>query len=283
MKGLVLGVFITKANGSRQLFDRGKVVRTCLRMGVNQRIAFDIVNEVERQLYDGITTAKIFKLVYSLLSDHKPTVRHLLDLRTALSLMISKPEFEKFIQILLSFNGYNVSSNRLLMGKCVRHEVDGIVRKDGVTFFVEAKHHNNYHTPTGLDESRIARAVLEDVTEGYKIGKNNLKIERAMLVTNTRFSEHARIYGECRNILQIGWSSPAKLSLQRMIEEKKVYPLTCIKGLRNETRIRLVNSGVILIKQLISSDLSKLSRTSGVSSSTLRKTIEKAKSNAFWV
>ncbi|MBK5134222.1 hypothetical protein JJE00_07350, partial [Candidatus Bathyarchaeota archaeon] len=53
MKGLVLGVFITKANGSRQLFDRGKVVRTCLRMGVNQRIAFDIVNEVERQLYDG--------------------------------------------------------------------------------------------------------------------------------------------------------------------------------------------------------------------------------------
>ena len=277
-----MGVFITKADGSRQLFDREKVVRTCLRMGVNQSIAFDIVNEVERQLYDGITTAKIFKLVFSLLRDYKPTVSHLLDLRKALSLMISKPEFEKFVQILLSFNGYTVSSNQLLMGKCVRHEVDGIAIKDGVTFFVEAKHHYNYHTPTGLDESRIARAVLEDVTEGYEIGKNNFKIERAILVTNTRFSEHAKIYGECRNILQIGWSSPAKLSLQSMIEEKKVYPLSCIRGLRNETRIRLVNSGVILIKQLISSDPSKLSRKSGVSLSTLRKTIEKARSSPFW-
>jgi len=150
-----------------------------------------------------------------------------------------------------------------------------------VTFFVEAKHHYHYHTPTGLDESRIARAVLEDVTEGYELGKNNLKIERAMLVTNTRFSEQAIIYGNCRNILQIGWRSPGKLSLQSMIEEKKVYPLSCIRGLRTETRIRLVDSGILLIKQLLSSDLSKLSRKSGVSLSTLRKTIEKAKNSPF--
>ncbi len=277
----MLRVFITKANGSRQLFDREKIIRTCLKMGVNQKIAIDIVNEVERQLYDGITTSKIFKIVFNLLEKYKPSVKHFLDLRKALSLMISKPEFEMFVQILLSFNGYAVSSNQLLQGKCVRHEVDGLARKDGVTFFVEAKHHYHYHTPTGLDESRIARAVLEDVTEGYELGKNNLKIERAMLVTNTRFSEQAILYGNCRNILQIGWSSPEKLSLQSMIEEKKVYPLSCIRGLRTETRIRLIDSGIILIKQLLSSDLLKLSRNSGVSLSTLRKTIEKAKSSPF--
>ena len=279
----MLRVFITKANGSRQLFDREKIIRTCLKMGVNQKIAIDIVNEVESQLYDGITTSKIFKLVFNLLEDKKPVVRHFLDLRKALSLMISKPEFERFVQILLSFNGYKVSSNQLLQGKCVQHEVDGLARKDGVTFFVEAKHHYHYHTPTGLDESRIARAVLEDVTEGYEMEKNNLKIERAMLVTNTRFSEQAIIYGKCRNILQIGWHSSGELSLQRMIEEKKVYPLSCIRGLQTETRIRLVDSGIILIKQLISSDPSKLSRKSGISSSTLRRTIEKAKKSPFYL
>lgn len=277
----MLRVFITKANGLRQLFDREKIIRTCLKMGVNQKIAIDIVNEVERQLYDGITTAKIFKLVFSLLENHKPSVKYFIDLRKALSLMISKPEFEMFVQILLSFNGYAVSSNQLLQGKCVRHEVDGLARKDGVTFFVEAKHHYRYHTPTGLDESRIARAVLEDITEGYELDNNNLKIERAMLVTNTRFSEQAIIYGKCRNILQIGWRSPEKLSLQSMIEEKKVFPLSCIRGLRTETRIRLVDSGIILIKQLISSDPLKLSRKSGISSSTLKKLIEKAKNSPF--
>ncbi len=122
---------------------------------------------------------------------------------------------------------------------------------------------------------------LEDVTEGYEMEKNNLKIERAMLVTKYGTSEQAIIYGKCRNILQIGWHSPGELSLQRMIEEKRVYPLSCIRGLRTETRIRLVDSGIILIKQLISSDPSKLSRKSGISSSTLRKTIEKAKKSPF--
>ena len=43
-------------DGSRQLFDREKVVRTCLRMGANRNIAYEIVREVEHQLYDGMTT-----------------------------------------------------------------------------------------------------------------------------------------------------------------------------------------------------------------------------------
>ncbi|MCW3997984.1 MAG: restriction endonuclease [Candidatus Bathyarchaeota archaeon] len=276
-----MGVYITKADGSRQLFDREKVVRTCLRMGANRSIAYKIVGEIERQLYDGITTNKIFNLTFRLLRNYRPSIRHFLDLRKSLSLMVSKPEFEKYIQTLLSYNGYTVSSNRLLMGKCVKHEVDGIAQKNGITYFVEAKHHQNYHSPTGLDESRIARAVLEDITEGYELGKNKLRIDRAMIVTNTRFSEHAKIYGKCRNILQIGWSSPATMALQSMIEEKKAYPLSCLKGLSNSTRIRLVNSGVVLIKQLMDFNTSKLSKISGVSKSTLRKAIEKAKNYPF--
>jgi hypothetical protein len=276
-----LEVYITKANGSRQLFDREKVVRTCLRMGANRSIAYKIVGEVERQLYDGITTNKIFNITFRLLRNYNPIIKHFLDLRKSLSLMISKPEFEKFVQILLSYNGYSVSGNRLLMGRCVKHEVDGIAQKNGITYFVEAKHHQNYHSPTGLDESRIARAVLEDATEGYELGKNKLRIDRAMIVTNTRFSEHAKIYGKCRNILQIGWSSPAKIALQNMIEEKKAYPLSCIKGLNINTRIRLVNSGVVLIKQLLDFNASELSKKSGISKSTIRKAIEKAKNCPF--
>lgn len=276
-------IYIIKANGERQLFDREKIIRTCLRMGANRIIADKIVREVEQQLYDGMPTKKILKLTFRLLRNYKPTINHLLDLRMGLSLMASKPEFEKFVQILLTVNGFKVSSNTLLTGKCVTHEVDGIARKNGLTYFVEAKHHQNYHSPTGLDESRIARAVFEDVTDGYELRKNNVRIDRAMIVTNTRFSEHAKIYGKCRNILQIGWSSPINMQLQNMIEEKKAYPLSCIKGLEKNTRARLVNSGVVLIKQLMGANVFDLSKKSGISKSTLRKTIEKTKASPFWV
>jgi len=276
-----LDVFVTKADGTKQLFDREKIIKTCLRMGANRKIANDIVEKVEKRLYDGIPTNKILQMTFRLLRKYQSNVRHLLDLRKGLSLMNSKPEFEKFVQILLAHHGFEVSPNQILRGKCVGHEVDAVARKDGITYFVEAKHHTNYHTPTGLDESRIARAVLEDVTEGFGLGKNDLKIDRAMIVTNTRYSEHARRYGKCRNILQIGWSSPAKFDLQNMIEEKKLYPLSCLRGLNSETKMKLVNSGIVLMKQLFEEETSTIARKAEVPKETLKEIVEKARTSMY--
>ena len=191
--------------------------------------------------------------------------------------MDSKPEFEMFVRLLLENNGFEVSPNRILIGKCVEHEVDAIARRNGATFFVEAKHHVGYHTLTGLDESRIARAIVEDVSESYSLGKTNLKIDRAIIVTNTRYSEHARRYGECRKILQIGWDSPFKDNLQSMIEQKKLYPLSCLRSLKHIYRMKLVNSGVIVIKQLFEEELSKLARRAVIPQEALREVVEKAK------
>jgi HJR/Mrr/RecB family endonuclease len=277
-----LSVSVTKADGSTQLFDKAKVVKTCLRIGANRRIAVQIADEVESLVYNGIPTHKVLQIALKLLREHKPTIRHFLDLKKGLSVMNSKPEFEKFVQILLVHHGFEVGPSQVIKGKCIGHEVDAVAKKDGVTYFVEAKHHSNYHTPTGLDESRIARAVLEDVAEGFLLGKSTLEIDRAMIVTNTRYSEHAKRYGKCRNILQIGWSSPKELSLQNMIEEKKVYPISCIRGLSNQTRMKLVNSGVVLIKQLVEEETSKLSEETDLSKEFLKRIIEKAKTSAYF-
>jgi hypothetical protein len=271
-----VGVFVTKADGTQQLFDREKVVRTCLRMGASRKIADEVVERVERRLYDGVPTSKVLQMTFRLLRSYKPAIRHILDLRRGLSLMDSKPEFEVFVQTLLAHSGFEVSSNRIVSGKCVEHEVDAIASKGGVTYFVEAKHHVNYHTLTGLDESRIARAILEDVSEGFQCGSCDLKIDRAMIVTNTRYSEHARCYGKCRNILQIGWSSPANLSLQSMIEENNLYPISCIRGLKHATKTKLVNSGIVLMKQLLEEKPSTLARKTGIRKETLKQLIAKA-------
>lgn len=270
-----MGVFVTKADGSRQLFDREKVVGTCLRMGVSRETAEEVVDKVEKRLYDGISTRKILQMTFRLLRSRKPAVKHLVDLRRGLSLMDSKPEFEVFVQALLAHNGYEVSPNRILPGKCGEHEVDAIAKKDGVTFFVEAKHHVNYHTPTGLDESRIARAILEDVTEGFECGSCDFKVDGAMIVTNTRYSDHARRYGKCRNILQIGWRSPSDLSLQSIIEENNLYPISCIRGLKRATKTKLVNKGIVLMKQLLEETPATLARKTGIPKETLKQLMAK--------
>jgi Holliday junction resolvase-like predicted endonuclease len=260
----LLDVLVTKANGYKQPFDRNKVVQTCLRMGASPQVADKVAGMVERRLYAGISTREILQLTFRFMRKYKPTVKHLLDLRKGLSMMEPKPEFETYIRTLLANNGYEVESNRILRGKCGEHEVDAIAKKDGVTYFVEVKHHYSYHTLTGLDESRIAQAILEDANDGYLLGRSTLKIDRAMIVTNTRYSDHAIQYGSCKNILQIGWSSPHTLGLRDMVQNSALYPLSCLRGIKYETRMRLVNSGIVLVKQLLDADGSELARKAGL-------------------
>jgi hypothetical protein len=274
---IILEIFVTKADGTKQVFSREKVEKTCLRMGADSRVAYEVAEKIERRLHDGISTDQILRMIFKFMSEYKPSIRHLFDLRKGISLMDPKPEFEMFVRILLAQNGFEVSPNLILTGKCGEHEVDAIAKKNGATFFVEAKHHISYHTLTGLDESRIARAILEDVTEYNLMGKTDLKIDGAIIVTNTRYSEHARRYGECRNILQIGWDSPFENNLHSMIEKNKLYPLSCLRSLKYENRIKLVNSGVVIMKQLFEEESSKLARRAMIPQETLRDVIEKTK------
>jgi hypothetical protein len=174
-------------------------------------------------------------------------------------------------------SGFQVMPNTILRGLCGEHEVDALATKDGVTHLVEAKHHVNYHALTGLDESRIARAIIEDVTEGHRHGATEIKIDRAMIVTNTRYSEHAVIYGNCRDILQVGWTSPQGFGLKDIIEKYKLYPLSCLKGVSTETRLRLVDAGIVLIKQLQEQDSRYLERKIGLPQEKVLSIMEKAK------
>ena len=271
-----MNIFVIKADGSRQSFDREKVVRTCIRMGASREIAEEIAEEIEMKIYEGIETSKILQMIFRLLSKYKREVKHIICLRRSLSLLNPKPDFERFIQILLSEHGYEVTPNKILRGKCVEHEVDAIARKNDITYFIEVKHHYNYHSYTGLDESRIARAILEDVTEGYQLGLNDSRIDKAMIICNTKFSDHAKRYAECRGISQIGWNSPPYRSLQTLIEEKKLYPITCLKGIRTTTKEKLASAGIILLKQLTEISPEELMKT-GISKKTLDSMIKKAR------
>ncbi|MCW4001261.1 MAG: restriction endonuclease [Candidatus Bathyarchaeota archaeon] len=268
---------MTKADGSKQLFSREKVALTCLRMGADREVADRIALQVERHLYEGIPTGRILQLIFSLMRKPKPAVGHLYDLRRGISLMEPKPEFEAFVRVLLGYSGFEVKPNVMLRGLCGEHEADAIATKNGVTYLVEAKHHFAYHALTGLDESRIARAIIEDVTEGYIRGVTDLKIDCAMIVTNTRYSEHARNYGGCRGILQVGWESPDGFGLRETVEKHRLYPLSCLRGLDRQTRLRLVSIGIVLIRQLLEQDCSYLERRIGLSCAAAEALMEKAR------
>jgi hypothetical protein len=272
-----LTIYVKKADETKQVFSRNKVVRTCLRLGATRTIAESIADYIEKRIYNGIPTKKILEIIFRQLKKHKPIMNYQIDLRKALSLINPSPDFERFIQLLLTEHGYQVFPNQLVRGRCVEHEIDAVTRKNNKTCIVEVKHHYKYHTPTNLDVSRIARAVFEDLTEGYKEGLNDLKIDYAMIICNTKMSEHAKRYADCRGIHHIGWSSPKNGDLQTMIEEKRFYPITILKGLSAENRNRLSSKGIILLKHLTEETPLELKHQTGVSTEKLKTIIGNAK------
>jgi len=50
---------------------------------------------------------------------------------------------------------------------------DAIARKEESHILLEAKHHVDYHTLTGLDESRMPERFWTDVTEGFRFGTSD--------------------------------------------------------------------------------------------------------------
>ena len=234
-------------------------------MGATRDVAESIADYIQNRAYDDMPTKKILRMIFGQLRKHKPVVKHQIDLRKALSLLNPAPDFERYIQLLLAEYGYEVTPNQIIRGRCIEHEIDAVARKNGKTYIVEVKHHHQYHTPTSLDVSRILRAVFEDITEGYQQGMNNLKIDYALIVCNTKLSEHARRYADCRGIKHIGWSSPKNHDLQTMIGKKKLYPITFLKVLDTETRSKLVANGIVMLKQLFEERSEKLGRRIGIS------------------
>jgi len=273
----VPGIFVKKADGTRQRFHRRKVINTCLRMHASKEIAEKIADKIENRLYDDIPTKKILQMIFSYLKKYRPVVKHQIDFRKAISLLRSKPDFERFIQMLLEAHGYIVSCNQIVRGRCVEHEVDAVATKGNKTYLVEIKHHSNYHIYTGLDVPRIARANLEDLTEGFNLGLHPIDFSEVLVVCNTKFSDHANRYAKCRGIRHIGWKTPPKQGLERMIEEKKFHPVTILKGLNKSNREKLLDSGLILLKQLISRDVYELSKKTKIPRKQLTEHVKKAK------
>jgi hypothetical protein len=101
-----------------------------------------------------------------------------------------------------------------------------------------------------------------------------------MIVTNTRYSDEAMRYGACRNILQIGWSSPMNYGLQSMIKGMNLFPLSCLKGLSVDARLKLAMSGIALFEQIIEEDTKSLSKKTGLSLEFIKAIKEKIEPEA---
>ena len=258
---------VRKRDGRLEEFSKAKIIRTCLRAGASKKIAESVAEEVERRIYDGISTDEVLEMVIELLFKHEYSKAERYDLkRSLIRLGPSGFGFEKFVARLLEEYGFKTGTNVLVQGHCVEQEIDVVAEKNGEKYMIECKFHN-LPIYTGLKEAMYTYARFLDVeSHGFT---------QPWIFTNTKFSEEAKTYASCVGMKLTGWSYPENRGIETLLESRGLYPITILR-IDKEVLDVLVNAGLIFCRDVVAIGEDRL-RELGLSREKARRVVEEAK------
>jgi hypothetical protein len=260
-------IFIKKANGQSVPFNPHKVIGTCLRAGASKKLARKVSEQVSLKVHDGMSTREVYRLVLSLLA-HLETggaTSHRYKLKDAImKLGPAGFVFENYVSRILEEQGYQIQGLRkTVQGRCVKHEIDiTVYHPDSKKkSFVECKYHNYPGVFTGLKESLYTHARFLDLKDVF---------DGEMLVCNTKVSSEVITYATCIGQHVISWRYPPNKSLETMIQDKGLYPLTILPLTKNEL-FAISRNSIMVAKDLLSIDKYRLSEMTGISVDRINK------------
>lgn len=242
-----LPILIINAQGEKEPFSYQKVYASARRVGASDFQAAEIASKIEKDIFSGIKTGKIFNQVKKLLEKENQQAAIRFDLKEAMKkLGPAGYMFEKYIAEVFSWLGYNVKLNQFIPGHCVVYEIDFLAEKDNFIYIAECKYHKE--GKVDLQTALANSARFNDIINAGSLGKN--KEIRSIVVTNTKFTTEAIKFSECKNIDLLGWRYPAEQGLEYMIESRGLYPLTILPSFKGKLADFLNLRGKMLARDI---------------------------------
>jgi hypothetical protein len=203
---------------------------------MSQSEADAIIEKLRHQLYDGISTEEIYRKLNMML-DAERKVKFGLK-KAIMNLGPDGYAFETFTARIFESLGYETKIRQIIQGQCVQHEVDVVLMKDGHKETIECKFHNSQGIKCSIQTALYTFGRFLDL-------QNIENLERVWLVTNTRFSNDVVQYAKCMNIGLLGWRYPEEKSLEDLIEEHRLYPITAMDLKRSDVKELLCHDFVL--------------------------------------
>jgi len=277
-------VTITKASGRVEEFNIEKLVDSLVRSGAAEDVAREIALKVESQITPASHTKHIFRTAKRLLRQYSRVTDMRYSIKKAIySLGPAGYQFEKYFAAILSEYGYSTEVDKIIQGFCVSHEVDVYARKDNQCSVVECKYHSNSGNSTDVKTALYVHSRFGDIQKAFLSHPNgkNSTVYDGWLVTNTRCSSDAIKYAECVGLKIISWRYPGKDSLEKMIENRRLYPVNILSSITRNSLDMLFRNGIFLAKEIADMSEGDFSKTSGLDAHTAAKLKNEADALCF--
>ncbi len=265
-----MAISVIKASGASEEFDAGKLVNSLIRSGAPEAVAHDIAEKVSLQVKPSFHTKHIFRMAKKLLRRYNRVSGMRYSIKRAIyALGPTGYPFEKYVARILKSYGYGVEVNRMIKGYCVTHEVDVLASKDDRRCVIECKHHATGEKPADVKIALYVHSRFEDIRRAFEVSElKNSHVHEGWLVTNTRCSADAIKYAECVGLRIVSWRYPEKGSLESMIEEKRLYPITILPAATKAAVQSLTSRNIILADEVASMSEQTFFETSGLDRAT---------------
>lgn len=261
---------IIKASGKQETFDPGKLERSLIRSGAAPDVARSIAEKVTGQIAPLAQTRDIYRLARKLLKQRHLASGMRYSLKKAImSLGPSGYPFEYYIGRILRVYGYSTEVGKTIKGFCVDHEVDVVATKDDEHILVECKYHSDAGKPTDVKVALYIHARFNDIRKAFAQDPEKKNgVQACWLVTNTRCTTDAIQYAECTDLKIVSWRYPGDNSLEKLIEDRRLYPATILPSARKATIDTLFRNGFILAQDIADLDLPAFIEQSGIDTTT---------------
>lgn len=239
--------YIIKASGEKEKFSLKKFRNSLLRSGASEAEIKKLVYDVE-QKKELKTTHDIYKYALNYLKKLGIPSATKYNFKKALfELGPSGYPFEKFVARIFDQLKYKTFVSKNINGKCVIHEVDVLLEKEGHHSFVECKFHNSQGIKSNVKITLYIQARFEDIEASRR---NVIKIEEVFAITNTKFTKDAIRYANCVGMNVIDWNYPRNGSLSILIDKFHLYPITILISLKKVHMKKLIQHNIVLCHDL---------------------------------
>src|SRR5574343_273758 len=174
---------VVKFSGELVEYDKSKLSRSLKKSGASDEVLAEILNKIEMQLYDGISSKKIYKLAFQLLKNSANVHAARYNLRTViLGLGPAGFYFEKYIAKIHECLGFETTTNVVLNGKCVSHEIDVLLLKNDLVKMIECKFHSSNDAKSDVKIPMYILSRFNDLKDrSYRLFGRNRAINSCLI------------------------------------------------------------------------------------------------------
>lgn len=267
---------IVKHSGNIVDYNPLKLEQSLMKSGASQTVVKTILDAIEKEIYEGISTKQIYKMAFGLLKKASNSNAARYNLKEAIRLLGPAGFFfEKYIARLFSSENYQAVTNFILQGKCVSHEIDVLIKKDSAIAMIECKFHMGKDTNSDVKVPMYILSRFNDLKDNrHTIFTRNDTVSKCWIVTNNRFTADAITFAKCSKLNLLSWNYPENNNLKTKNDTNYLYPITCLTTLSLAEKDKLLFLDVILVKELInnSESLEKI----GLSSNRIKNVLKEA-------